>query len=92
MRRGSHAVCTKVGVIMHDSVFLSVPSSLKKSGCNIFVRLDHITAQERREAAARALQTFNERDLDIWCMGPKNVPGFWFKNEKDAVFFMLMIK
>lgn len=69
-----------------------MPSTLRKKGCDIFVRLDHITAMERRVAAVRALQVLKEQDIDIWSLGPDFEPGFWFKNEKDAVMFMLMIK
>ena len=71
---------------------IPMPSMLRKKGCDIFVPLDHITPSERREAAARALRTFDDKDIDVWCLGSNNTPGFWFKNQKDAVFFILMIK
>lgn len=68
-------------------IYLNFPY-FKKQGCDRFVPLDHLTAEQRREAAVWALQLFGD-DVDVWHLGERDQAGFFFRNEKDAMFFTL---
>jgi hypothetical protein len=66
-----------------------IPSTLRRKGCDLFVPLTSRTAEERREAALWALKQFDDKSIDLWVLGPNQEPGFWFKNDRDALLFTL---
>ena len=68
----------------------------KQDYCIHWVDLEHLTTEQRREAAVWACDQFGPDCVDV--MNPKEkigkygselTPGFWFAREKDAVFFSL---
>lgn len=70
--------------------------------CTISIELSHLTVQQRREAAAWAVERFGITEVDILrpltkkvtegpnlCNEIMMVPCFWFANQKDANWFAL---
>ena len=59
-----------------------------------FVPLDHLSSQERLEAAIWGTQTLGSEGIYIWEYklqggGKDPIPGFWFKDPEAATAFTL---
>jgi hypothetical protein len=58
--------------------------------CLHFVNISTIVDYNvRRQAAQWALEQFGVDNVNVWILGPKEEPGFWFHSEEDAVMFIL---
>ncbi len=66
-----------------------VYSTRPKQGCDLYVPLDYLTKEDRLKAAIWAMEQFGVSNVDPFCLGPNEGLGFWFRNQKDAMWFKL---
>lgn len=65
-----------------------IPAILRKKNYDHFVCITHLDTSKRIEAATWAIDQFGD-DVDIWVLGKNHEAGFWFKYEKDSMWFIM---
>jgi hypothetical protein len=54
-----------------------------------WVDMSNVTTEVRRASVSWAVEQFGIGALNIWELGPQGEPGFWFKDEQQAMIFIL---